>query len=141
MHRIRRFLRLPGRDRALLRRAAGWVVLARLGLWLLPFRVVEAQAERLGRPSRNRRRVGPVRAVWAVETVAGSIPGASCLTQALAAAVMLRRSGFTPQIRTGVAKDRHSFEAHAWLELDGQVVVGDHDLQRFTPPHPAGEDG
>ena len=119
------------------------MILARLGLWVLPYRMVEAKAERLGRPRprHGRRRVGTVRTAWAVEAVAGSIPGASCLTQALAADVMLRRAGFTPQIRIGVAKDRHTFEAHAWLELDGEVLVGDHDLQRFTPLRAQDDEG
>jgi hypothetical protein len=70
---------------------------------------------------------------WAVEATARRVPEASCLTQALAADVMLRRAGATPQVRIGVAKDRQEFEAHAWLELDGRVLVGDHDLDRFVP--------
>ena len=43
----------------------------------------------------------------------------------------------THQIHLGVARpDRAAFEAHAWLELDGRVLVGDHDLGRYTRLQP-----
>ena len=67
-----------------------------------------------------------------METTARSIPKASCLTQALAAQVMLERAGEHPELKIGVATDRGEFEAHAWLELHGRPLVGDHDLDRYA---------
>jgi hypothetical protein len=131
---LRRLAALPGPDRVLLARAATWVVAARLALWALPYRRTRDLAERLGRA--HRRGPAPDRTAWAVEATARRIPTASCLTQALAADVMLRRDGHRPQIHIGVSKDRAAFEAHAWLELDGRVLVGDHDLGRYTRLQP-----
>ena len=133
---LRRLAALSGPDRVLLARAAAWVLLARLALWALPYRRIRDLADRLGGSHRGRG-PAPERTAWAVEATARRIPEASCLTQALAAEVMLRRGGHRPQIHLGVARpDRAAFEAHAWLELDGRVLVGDHDLGRYTRLQP-----
>jgi hypothetical protein len=128
---LRRFLGLPAGDQLLLARAALYVLAARLALWTLPYRRARALADRVGHPT-GRTLTPPARTAWAVEAAAARIPRATCLTQALAAEVMLRRQGHVPDLHIGVAKDRQSFEAHAWLELDGRVLVGDHDLGRYT---------
>jgi hypothetical protein len=53
------------------------------------------------------------------------VPGASCLTQALAAQYLLARSGHRSQLRVGVAQDPSGrLLAHAWLVSDGRVVIG-----------------
>ena len=131
MRRVRRFLALPAAERLLLARALGWVALARGALWLVPFTRLRAAAERI-RASGLRRGTDPARIAWAVQAAARAVPRATCLSQALAADAMLRRAGRTPALHIGVAKDGPALEAHAWLELDGAVLVGDHDLHRYT---------
>ncbi|MGH9544213.1 MAG: lasso peptide biosynthesis B2 protein [Terriglobales bacterium] len=37
------------------------------------------------------------------------------------------------RIRIGVSKDAGQFEAHAWVESQDRVVIGDSGLQRYTP--------
>jgi Transglutaminase-like superfamily len=126
---LRRLLALDTSDRILIVRALGWVLLARVGLWFVPFSRLRAVADRVtqgGGPA------DPRRIAWAVEAIARRIPRASCLTQALAADAMLRRSGRLPDLHIGVAREGSAFEAHAWLELDGTVLVGNHDLHRYT---------
>jgi hypothetical protein len=61
------------------------------------------------------------------------VPVANCLPQALAAQAMLHRRGIACTLRIGVARDAHDrLEAHAWVEVAGQVVVGNlPDLSRF----------
>jgi hypothetical protein len=49
---------------------------------------------------------------------------------------MLERTGEHPEIHLGVATDRGSFEAHAWLELNGRALVGDHELDRYARLEP-----
>ena len=132
MRRLRRFLSLPAADRVLLVRALGWVACARAALWFVPFTRLRVAADRL-RASSLRRRTDPARVAWAVERAARAVPRATCLSQAIAADAMLRRAGRTPTLRIGVAKEGADLEAHAWLELDGAVLVGDHDLHRYTP--------
>jgi hypothetical protein len=129
------FVRMPAADRRLAFRAAGWLLLARIALWTMPFPRVQELAARMGA---GRRTVGvaPGRVAWTVETVARSIPEASCLTQALAADVMLSRMGEVPAMHIGGATDRGAFEAHAWLELHGRPLVGDLELDRYARLEP-----
>jgi hypothetical protein len=131
VHRVLTFVRLPSTDRALAVRAAWWLLLARLALWTLPFARVQELVARLG-TRRTTVGVAPGRLAWTVETAARSIPQATCLTQALAAQVMLTRAGERPELHIGVATDRGAFEAHAWLSLHGRALVGDHELDRYA---------
>lgn len=131
VHRLVTFARLPATDRMLAVRAAGWLVLARIALWTLPFARVQALVARLG-ARRGAVGVAPGRLAWTVETTARSVPQATCLTQALAAQVMLSRAGEKPSLHIGVATDRGAFEAHAWLELNGRPLVGDRELDRYA---------
>ena len=49
----------------------------------------------------------------------------TCLTRALAAHLLLARSGHESRLHIGVARDeRGAFEAHAWLERNQQVILG-----------------
>jgi hypothetical protein len=53
--------------------------------------------------------------------------------QATAAEVMLRRAGERPTLHLGVAPfGAQRIEAHAWLEWNGRVIVGDRDLSRYS---------
>jgi hypothetical protein len=113
------------------------VVLIRLGLWVMPFAMVRRLVSRLARRASRRgalRRRRPEVLVLAVRCVARFVPCASCLTQALAAEVLLRRAGHAPHLRIGLRRDDSgALRAHAWLEDMGQIVLGDREVERFTP--------
>jgi hypothetical protein len=127
-----RFLRLPASDRRLVVRAAAWLALVRVALWTRPFARVQSLVGVATREPSRAPAPAPGRLAWAVETAAQVVPRASCLTQALAAQIMLERSGAHPEIKIGVATDREGFEAHAWLELDGRPLVGARELDRYA---------
>ncbi|HUP39585.1 MAG TPA: lasso peptide biosynthesis B2 protein [Vicinamibacterales bacterium] len=132
MHAWRRLLRLPGRDRLLIAEAAGLIVAARLGMRLLPIerlRAVLARTRQEHRPHNACATEANRRVAWAVSSVASRLPGRnSCLIEALAAEAMLRRRGYECQLRLGVPPARPTnapFAAHAWIEHDGHVVIGE----------------
>jgi hypothetical protein len=52
---------------------------------------------------------------------------ATCLRQALLIHFLLRRRGLAPEFKLGVRKQDGSFDAHAWVELQG-VALGQADL-------------
>lgn len=112
----------------------------RLALWLLPFRTVQASVERLDRqmPASNPDPKHINRTAWAVQASGRIIPGATCLTQALATRILLARRGYATKLQIGIARgETGTFEAHAWVEYEGDVVVGKlHDLERFVPLFP-----
>jgi hypothetical protein len=127
-----RFPRL--RDFPILLPAAILVWAIRLALWIVPFaklrRVVASVAQtRAPRASRY----SADQLSWAVRAVSRYVPRASCLTQALVLHILLRRKGLQSRIQIGVSKDAGRFEAHAWVESQDRVVIGDSGLQRYTP--------
>lgn len=64
------------------------------------------------------------RIAWAVVNAGARVPGATCLERALAAQLLFGRRGYASSLQIGVAKNDH-VQAHAWVEYDGDVVVGD----------------
>ena len=70
---------------------------------------------------------------WAVEATSRRVPGATCLTQALALQILLGRRGQASELRLGVSRgDAPGLQAHAWLESEGQVVIGAAERDRYT---------
>jgi hypothetical protein len=121
------------RDGRLLCAAAVTTVAVRAGLWVLPFRVVRAAAGRLASarvvPSKRHSRE---RLVWATMVATRFVPRATCLTQSLTAQILLRRHGYPAELRLGVAREAGQFAAHAWVESDGHIVIGNADVWRYT---------
>lgn len=124
----------------LLAAALGWVMLVRLGLSLTGH--ARLRDALLPGVAGSRGQDTPARIVWAVRRAAQVVPGASCLTQALAAQVMLARRGWASALVIGVDRGGDAFAAHAWLEIDGRPVLGGTDaslagharLARFPAP-------
>lgn len=112
----------------------------RLGLSLLPFRLVERMLRKLVEPAstaaRSRARDSEVNrcVVSSVRRVSRYVPGASCLTQALAAQVLLARRGEFANLRIGVTRDdKGEFRAHAWIESNGKIILGRRrDLHNYS---------
>lgn len=69
-----------------------------------------------------------------MERCARNLPGRySCLPQALAGYIVCTRHGHPPELRVGVARSPQAeLHAHAWLEFNGEVVLGYlPDLQNY----------
>jgi hypothetical protein len=132
MSKGKRFAGLPRGEQLLLLRTLFVVGLIRVGLWVLPFRVMQQFAFRARKKQATVYSVEQF--VWAVRAVSRRVPGATCLTQALAAQVLLSRAGHSSRVEIGVAKDeKHQFQAHAWLVLGDRVLIGGAGLERYTP--------
>jgi Transglutaminase-like superfamily len=145
MERLSRFYRLPTSERRLLAKAALLLGAIRVGLWLLPFRTLRSLLDKAARFHRLRESdYQPTDVVvWAVEVAARYMPGFNtCLTKALAAQVLLSRRGRPALLRIGVIRSAEGkFEAHAWVESDGRVVIGGYELERYTPLAALGGEG
>jgi len=135
-----KFWSLSQRDRALLIQAVVWLGVTRIALWLLPFRIVRRLLARAARPSSPRR--GPAtarrRLVWAVSAARRAVPYSTCLVQALAAEALFILHGHPADLRIGVVKNEAGgLIAHAWVESDGRVVLGNSsDFSRYAPLPP-----
>ena len=138
MSRLRRFLRLSAAERWLLVRAVVLLQVISVGMRLLPFRTLRrllllAQKARVS--SRRVDRLPVERIAGAVEAADRHMPGEkTCLTQALAAQTLLVRQGYPALLHIGAAKgEEGQLRAHAWVESEGRVVIGGHDLGRYAP--------
>jgi hypothetical protein len=89
------------------------VAYARLQRWL----------EHFTRVRRTRSSVSDV--TTAISAVGRRIGGTTCLTEAAVAYTMLRRHGHDPRLRIGVRRGDSALDAHAWVECDGTVVMGE----------------
>jgi hypothetical protein len=145
--RLRKLLQRSPSERGLLVQALFLVVAIRVGLWLLPLRTVRRGLARIARtPPRPTLDRGPCldRIAWAVKAASRYVPEATCLTQALAAQVLVERAGLPSRVCLGVALDQgESFRAHAWLESEGRIVVGGPAVEQYTPllgPWGSGDD-
>lgn len=130
-------LRSP--DRLILLEAAVVLVSVRLGLRLLPFQTVRsflgrfaASAKRQGRPAAAGSAAAP-RIVRAVDC-AGRGLGLTCLPRALTTHALLARRQIDSTLRIGVTRTPGApLEAHAWVERDGVVIMGElPNLSRFV---------
>lgn len=130
-------------------RALRVVVWVRWSLWRRPYATVRADLRRRHLPSEFRASSGertlagdPRALAWAVRAAARRVPRASCLTQSLALEALLAQAGHRSTLRIGVArKNDGTFEAHAWVESEGRVLIGRiPNLQRFAPLPPGSTD-
>lgn len=113
------------------------VTALRAALWLLPFRWWRGRlALILNRPPAPAPgdMAPSFLAARAVESVSRFVPNASCLVQALALRRMLDRRGTVCDLRLGVTRSkRGDFEAHAWIESGGRILIGAGPAARFKP--------
>ncbi len=121
------FLALPGSDRRLLVRAIATLMVVRCALYLVSIQQLRAWAGRLREGNRPADRI-----IWSVRTAARRVPGATCLSSALALQRLLSSAGQPSQVHIGVARDASGFLAHAWLVHDGVVVIGEEEHERYA---------
>jgi hypothetical protein len=133
MRLLRKFRSLDPGERHLLLRTFLLVGFLRAALYLLPFVRLKDYLARRARRHPIRQDIPARQLVWAVRAAAARIPQATCLTQALAAKYQLERTGHCAEIHIGVAKENNRFLAHAWLECDGETVLGGEVADRYAP--------
>jgi hypothetical protein len=90
---------------------------------VLPFRRVVELTDRI--PARAQPAPDPERLSWAVGAVGRRLVRRNrCLVEAVALASVLRRVGTPATIRFGAMRMDGRFEAHAWVESGGRILIG-----------------
>jgi hypothetical protein len=133
--KIQKFFALKRVERGLLLRSFLLVGLIRVGLWVVSLPCLIKLLVTLSRPSPPANRSGNSMdsVVWAVAVASRYLPQATCLVRGLAAQVLLADAGIPSDLCIGVTKDDPtSFEAHAWVETDGRVLIGGPRIDRYT---------
>jgi hypothetical protein len=122
-----------------LARAAVAVPVARVMLLVLPFRRVVDRV----RPAEDRSagRGDPERLAWAVRAMGRrTIRRNRCIVEAVALTWLLRRAGHPATLRLGAGRVGGRFEAHAWVESRGRILIGGAFSPRRFAPFPDFED-
>ncbi|MBE9005962.1 lasso peptide biosynthesis B2 protein [Fortiea sp. LEGE XX443] len=136
MTRLLKLLQLTYSDRQILLNTFVLLGLVRLGMRLLSFNTLRKIINKNSKPNPRLEKISLNKIVWAINLSTRYTPGgAKCLARALTCQVLMTRYGYSPELRIGVVKDEAgNLEAHAWIETQGQVVIGYlSDLPRFTP--------
>ena len=140
MERLRKFLSLTLGEKQLLLSSFVLLGLVKLGLLLLPFGALQRFLASISQVNsvKAKQCCAPTRETIAkvVNISSRYIPGgAKCLARALTTQVLMNQFGYSSQLRIGVAKsDGGEFQAHAWVESQGEIVIGNlTDLSQYTP--------
>lgn len=126
----------PAAQREWLLLAEAVPLVARIRL-ALTFSSLKRVREQLAAAPRQPRQDATIHALaWSIRGAAKVVPGASCLTQALALQELLTRRGIESTVRLGVREARPEvLAAHAWVIVNGRIVLGGSEaaLARFSP--------
>jgi hypothetical protein len=115
-------------------KAASWLTLMRIAISVAPFHRLRSfmgltPGEDYSDPLQEKAEsIG-----WAVRASARRLPWHStCLCQALAAAIMLRRMGIAGTLHLGVGRDMDgALTFHAWLRCNDLIVTGGEGRERY----------
>lgn len=138
MKQLRKFLNLTNSDRYLQIITFTLLGLVKFGLKLLPFETLQRILVTIS----NTNSLGLQQSytidqiVEAVVRSSRYIPGgALCLPRALTTQVLMYWYDYSCELRIGVTRAKKGqFETHAWVESQGQVIIGDlTNFSRFIP--------
>jgi hypothetical protein len=119
-----------------------WLAMARITLFVMPFRKLAASL------SRGQNAAGSTpdpelleRIGYAVGAAAGNVPWRSdCFPQSIAGWMLLKHHGYNSTIHLGVKRvGDGALEGHAWLTCGDVVVTGGEGLDRYVETHRLGD--
>ena len=138
MNIIHSFLKLSFEDKYILIKSFFLLWTIRIMLWILPFSVIQKIISRFTAVSGESQDIPLEKLTWAVAVMSSYVPKATCLTRAITAQILLAGQNYNSNIKIGVSKTEGNFEAHAWLEADDKVVLGESEIE-YTPIFNIGE--
>ena len=135
---VHSFLKLSFEDKLILIKSFFLIWIIRIMLWILPFSVIQKSFSRFTIISGESHSIPLEKLTWAVALMSRYVPKATCLTRALTAQILLAGQNYPSNIKIGVSKTKENFEAHAWLEYNNKIVLGESETE-FTPIFDIGE--
>jgi len=123
------FLKLTFEDKCIVVKSFFLLWIIRMMLWILPFSVIQKIMGRFTAVSGESHSVPIEKLTWAVAVMSRYVPKATCLTRALTAQIVLAGQNYNSNLKIGVSKNNGEFEAHAWLEADDKIVLGESEVE------------
>ena len=127
MSRLNTLLSMSAQDRHLLARAFVLNAWARLALEVMAIDRLRAWASCRGGGKADLARI-----VWASRAAARRTPFATCQSSALALQRLMAANGLESDLHIGVAHDAGALVAHAWIERDGVVLIGEDEQRQYA---------
>lgn len=116
-----RLAQLDAADVRLLGHALLTLARVRVRLWTRPWRrlcqSLETPVRAVAAPPDVRR------LAWAVRVASHCVPGATCLTRAVALQQLLCQFGYDAIVQVGIQHASGTFTAHAWTEHEGRPLL------------------
>lgn len=136
MSKLRKAFALSASDWLLVTKAWMWFGAIEVGLSCMPIqnllRIIQRQTKlrtstRKKEEEKEPQRPSPERVAYCVGLAARTnVFDSTCLKKALVLYALLTRQGFDAQLLIGAAKaTKGQLDAHAWLECQGKVLMGD----------------
>jgi heme/copper-type cytochrome/quinol oxidase subunit 2 len=127
------FLKLPSWEKKVALESLLWVIRIRIMLWIFPFTTVQTKVQErvIKHHSTSEHVITMPRLRIMIVAASRYVPRATCLVQALAGYILFSKYGYSTSIKIGVLTENGEFEAHAWLEHDEKVVLGESE-KNFT---------
>jgi hypothetical protein len=130
---ISSFIKLSSRDKLVAFESLFWVIFIRIIIWIFPFLFVQKIVQKIAIYLANDINTVSMKRIMIMILIASRyVPRATCLVQALAGYILFSKYGYTTSIKIGVLNEKGEFEAHAWLEHEGGVVLGESEKDYNT---------
>ena len=138
IRRVHKVFQLSPGERAVLVQAWGLFLLVELALRILPFTRLLILSRKVFLKQKEKPALAVVpsdsRLAWLVEIAGRYTPvTATCLKKALVLSWLLGRRGTQAGVQIGVASHDGGLKAHAWLDYDGQVILGHQEIEGYEP--------
>jgi hypothetical protein len=126
--KLRKALALSASDWLLIVQAIMWFAVVEFGLLLVQLKTllsILSRGKPFDRENYTQSSMVAERAAYCVELASRLYPlRATCLKKAVALYALLSRKGFDVQLVIGAARQGERLDAHAWLEHQGQIILG-----------------
>ncbi len=139
----RKLSQLSPAEFVLLCRALFRVCIAACTVHLLPYMVLRHTLRAINaagnhRPPVPRLKQVPVEQLArAINRVSRVVPGATCLTRAIAASKLMHHEGYPARIRFGVSQPTpERLGAHCWVEINAVAVLSAEGYEPLRPTRP-----
>ena len=129
MNKIKSFLNLPFNKKELFIKTLILMFFIRICLTVIQFSKFNNISKKISKPHVTNENINDI--IWSVNTVSLYVPKSTCLIQAITAQILLSRNNHPSKLKIGVKK-KTDFEAHAWLEIDNIIVLGETDEEFIT---------
>lgn len=128
-----RFIKLPSREKKLALETLFWVLTIRIMVWIFPFQYVQKKVQKIAKHlASDQKKISIQKIRSMIVNISKYVPRATCLVQALVGYILYTKHGYNTKIKIGVLTENGVFEAHAWLEYQGGVVLGQSEKKYKT---------